>query len=38
MAHIFGRGDMLRGHRALQMRNSTPVLVTMRQIAVMREE
>ena len=34
MAHIFGRGDMLRGHRALQMRNSTPVLVTMRQIAV----
>jgi hypothetical protein len=38
MSHIFGRTDMLNGHRAIQMRNSTPILVTMRQIAIVAKQ
>jgi hypothetical protein len=38
MTHIFGRSGMLDGHRSLQMRNSTPILVTMRQIAIIAKQ
>ncbi len=34
MAHIFSRNGMLDRHRSIQMRNSTPILVAMRQIGI----